>query len=159
MPITQNPSTTFTCSQCHKAFHARCIWGQFFLSDPSLHADKNTRFWLCGRCLVNKNVWLFDSHLRQWTSFFVVSYYPSSRNHGIKRQQEQHVVRLGWFRVRVDRDMNESERWVENTLSQNSIIELRNGIRCYKNSEGCSVERTNWHSFPQIVGVNDRSEA
>ena len=23
----------------------------------------------------------------------------------------------------------------------------------------CSVERTNWHSFPQIVGVNDRSEA
>lgn len=115
--------------------------------------NQNPRFWLCGQCLVNKNVMLYDNHLREWVSFFVVSYIPASKSHMIKRQQDQQIVRLGWFRVRVDGDLSNTEKNVENTYSHDSIIEVRSGVRCYKNNETPSVERLNWHSLPQIVSL------
>lgn len=140
------------CSQCHKQFHSHCIWGQFYLVEKPFE-KQNPRFWLCGQCLVNKNVVLYDSHLREWVSFFVVSYISASKNHMIKRQQEQQIVRLGWFRVRIHGDLSTVENHVENTNSHDSIIEVRNGVRCYKNNDHPCVERLNWHSLPQIVST------
>ena len=113
--------------------------------------QQKPRFWLCGECMVNKNVVLYDNHRREWVSFFVVNYLSASKNHMIKRQQEQQIVRLGWFRVRVGDDLNETEKNVENTYSHSSIIEMRNGVRCYKHNDSPCVERLNWHSLPQIV--------
>lgn len=100
---------------------------------------------------MNKNVVLYDNHRREWVSFFVVNYLSASKNHMIKRQQEQQIVRLGWFRVQVRDDLNETEKNVENTYSHSSIIEMRDGVRCYKHNDAPCVERLNWHSLPQIV--------
>ena len=48
--------------------------------------------------------------------------------------------------------MNELERHYEHTPVNNSVIEIRRGIRCYKNlSSTTNLQAMDYHSFPQVV--------
>ena len=104
-------------------------------------------------CLVNTNVQYFDCDLRRWIDVFVVAFYNSSNIHVIKYQQDLRSVRLKQLRVREVPEMENMEAHMENTPINNSIIELRDGVRSYKGSHAISdIARWNYHSLPQVVG-------
>lgn len=140
-----NQVIPFHCANCHAVFHSRCIWGQFFIVTPAVQSSPN-RFWLCGHCLVNKALELYDFDLKDWIPVFVTGYYHTSNQHAVKRQDSITLLRLGQYRIRFS---SQSEFPIDNTLCNESVIQVQDGIRQYKYSN----ELINYHSQPQIVGL------
>ena len=145
---------SFRCDHCGALVHARCIWGEFYIPEGNDWRTAKQRRWICGTCLVNTNVQYFDCDLRRWIDVFVVAFNHLSNIHVIKYQQDLRSVRLKHLRVREVPEMDDMEAHVENTPINNSIIELRDGVRCYKGSRAISdIANWNYHSLPQVVGL------
>ena len=116
--------------------------------------SQTNRRWICGSCLVNTNLQCFDPDLRQWIDVFVIAFHATTNLHTIKFQQDLRSVRLRHMRVREVPEMMDPEAHTDNTLTNTSIMEMRNGVRCYKGSEGIQdISKWNYHSLPQVVGV------
>ena len=115
--------------------------------------SQTNRRWICGSCLVNTNLQCFDPDLRQWIDVFVIAFNATTNLHTIKFQQDLRSVRLRHMRVREVPEMMDPEAHTDNTLTNTSIMEMRNGVRCYKGSEGIQdISKWNYHSLPQVVG-------
>lgn len=59
---------TLACDRCGALYHSACTWGQFYLMQGTSWREqaRRGRRWVCGNCLVNANVEIFDTDLRQW---------------------------------------------------------------------------------------------
>lgn len=149
----------FRCDRCGALVHARCIWGEFYIPEGKDWRTAKQRRWICGMCLVNTNVQYFDCDLRRWIDVFVVAFNHLSNIHVIKYQQDLRSVRLKHLRVREVPEMDDVEAHVENTPINNSILEMRDGVRCYKGSRAISdIANWNYHSLPQVVGIQGRDQ-
>ena len=155
LPISQNPSVIYTCEDCHKQFHARCIWGQFYLMGKGKRheLEKKKRWWICGRCLVNKHIEVYwneshryhdsDSLNNSWECMFVVGFISSRNRHNVKHYQNIFPLHLGAYRVRLIDDHSELH-----TLTNSSVLEVIHSIRRYR-----SLHNATYHSLPQVVGI------
>ena len=121
--------------------------------DPFIQQSSLKRFWLCCHCLVHKNIEVFDSDEKQWLPIHVIGYYPSTNQHSIKIQQNIFNVRLGQYRIRIPKEMNNMEWHIENTPTNASIITIDNGIHSYRHASTSfsSYKSFNYHSQPQLV--------
>ena len=158
-PLSGNENTTFICDQCNKQFHFRCIWGEFYLGEEKnwRKALRAPRKWICGSCLVNRNIMIYYAYRNEWMNVFVWSYNHRTRSHVVKWRQDMRAVLLGNWRVRLCEDADTFEQNIENTTSNESVISknTNNGIRSYKQmSEWNGVESLGYHTFPQIVSLN-----
>lgn len=155
-PLSGNENTTFICDQCNKQFHFRCIWGEFYLGEERnwRKALRAPRKWICGSCLVKRNIMIYYAYRNEWLNVFVMSYNHRTRSHIVKWRQDMRVISLGNWRVRLCEDTDTFEQNIENTTSNESVIikNNNNGIRSYKQmSEWNKVESLGYHTFPQIV--------
>lgn len=153
-PLSHNHETTFICDKCNKRFHFRCIWGEFYLGEESnwRRAAQMRRKWICGVCLVKRNIWIYYQSRSEWVNVFVMSYNFRTRSHIVKWRQDMRIIHLGKWRVRLCEEPDTFERNIENSASNESVIKMNNGIRFYKQlSEQNGVELLGYHTIPQIV--------
>ena len=153
-PLSNNRQTTFVCNSCNKSFHFRCVWGELYLGEEMNWklASKYPRIWLCGSCLVSKSIMIYYKCRNEWVNVFVVSYKPRSRTHVVKWRQDIRLIALRNWRVRLCEDVDTIKRNIQNTLSNESVISKKDGVRYYKQMPGWNqVESLGYHSFPQIV--------
>ena len=95
---------------------------------------------------------IFIRLISRWRYAYIGSYNHTTRQHLVKQYQTIRSLNLGQYRVRLCNDMNELERHYEHTPVNNSVIEVRRGIRCYKSlSDPTNLQAMDYHSFPQVV--------
>lgn len=72
---------------------------------------------------------------------YVVEFIVSTNQHMVKHYQNIFPLQLGAYRIRLIEDDSELH-----TLTNNSVLEVNQGIRMYK-----SLKDETHHSLPQVV--------
>lgn len=113
--------------------------------------EEKQRWWICGSCLVNKSIEVYWSETKRyntsnslnnsWKCMYVVEFIVSTNKHMVKHYQNIFPLQLGAYRIRLIEDDSELH-----TLTNNSVLEVNQGIRMYK-----SLKDETHHSLPQVV--------